>query len=133
REGEKQPAHQDADAIEKQGPPNQRPSNPAGRNASVSSRNPNDTAGAQDGPENVEVRLSTTPSNIAAITVPGKLCRPPSTQIANTRPMYSRPTEGSTGWMMIKNAPAIEAVAMEMANAMRLILIGSAAMSWSAT
>ena len=45
--------------------------------AFVSSRNPNDTAGAHDGPENVEVRLSTTPSNIAAITVPGRLCRPP--------------------------------------------------------
>ncbi len=26
--------------------------------------------------------------------------------MANTRPMYSRPTEGSTGWMMIRNAPA---------------------------
>ncbi len=53
--------------------------------------------------------------------------------MANTRPMYSRPTEGSTGWITISNAPAIEAVAIEMAKAVRLILIGSAAMSCSAS
>ena len=67
--------------------------------------------------------------------MPGRLPRPPSTQIANTRPMYSRPIDGSTGWMMIRNAPASEAVAIEIAKAMRLIRIGSAAInrraSWS--
>ena len=92
---------------------------PAGRNASVRRRIPNETAGAQEGPKNVAVRLSATPSSMAAMTVPGRLPRPPSTQIANTRPMYSRPTEGSTGWMMIKNAPASDAVAIEIANAVR--------------
>ena len=70
---------------------------------------------------------------MAAITVPGRLCRPPSTQMANTRPMYSRPTDGSTGWITIRSAPAIDAVAIEMAKAVRLILIGSAAMSCSAS
>src|SRR5882762_3553291 len=53
------------------------------------------------------------PSSIAAITVPGRLPRPPSTQIANTRPIYSRPTEGSTGWMMISNAPVEPSVGRE--------------------
>ena len=43
------------------------------------------------------VKLSTTPSSMAAITRAGRLPSPPSTQIANTRPIYSRPTEGSTG------------------------------------
>ena len=33
---------------------------------------------------------------------------PPSTQMANTRPIYSRPTDGSTGWMMMRKAPASE-------------------------
>ncbi len=72
------------------------------------------------------MKLSTMPSSIAPITVPGRLPSPPSTQIANTRPIYSRPTEGSTGWMMISSAPAIEAVAIEMPKAMRLMRIGSA-------
>ena len=76
--------------------------------------------------------LSTIPSSSAPITVPGRLPSPPSTQIANTRPMYSRPTEGSTGWMMIRNAPAMAAVAIEMPNATRLILIGFAAIRLSA-
>src|SRR6516225_12480294 len=66
---------------------------------------------------------------MAPITVPGRLPRPPSTQIANTRPMYSRPTDGSTGWMMIRNAPASDAVAIEIANAVRLMWVGLAAMS----
>ena len=57
----------------------------------------------------------------------------PSTQIANTRPIYSRPTEGSTGWMMIRKAPAMAAVAMEIPKAMRLMRIGSAAMSRKAS
>ncbi len=61
---------------------------------------------------------------MAPISVPVRLPSPPSTQIANTRPMYSRPTEGSTGWMMMRNAPASAAVAIEIANAMRLILTG---------
>ena len=58
---------------------------------------------------------------------------PPSTQMANTRPIYSRPTDGSTGWMMIRNAPASDAVAIEMPKAMRLMRIGSAAISCSAS
>src|SRR5258708_22351909 len=41
-------------------------------------------------------------------SVPGMLPSPPSTHMAKTRPIYSRPTEGSTGWMMISSAPAIE-------------------------
>jgi hypothetical protein len=77
--------------------------------------------------------LSTMPSSIAAIRVPGRLPNPPRTQIANTRPMYSRPTEGSIGWMMIRNAPASAAVAIEMPNAMRLMRTGSAAISRSAS
>ncbi len=70
---------------------------------------------------------------MAAIRVPGRLPSPPSTQIAKTRPIYSRPTEGSTGWMMMSNAPAIAAVAIEMPKAMRLMRIGSAAISCSAS
>ena len=70
------------------------------------------------------MKLSTTPSSIAPISVPGRLPSPPSTQIANTRPIYSRPTDGSTGWMTISSAPAIDAVAIEIANAMRLIRVG---------
>src|SRR4029078_6155244 len=66
------------------------------------------------------------PSSIAAITVPGRLPRPPSTQIANTRPIYSRPTEGSTGWMMISNAPATAVGAIEMPKAMALIRVREA-------
>ena len=58
---------------------------------------------------------------------------PPSTQIANTRPIYSRPTDGSTGWMMMRKAPASEAVAIEMPKAMRLMRIGSTAISCSAS
>src|SRR5580658_5052628 len=50
------------------------------------------------------------PSSIAAISVPGRLPMPPSTQTAKTRPIYSRPTEGSTGWMMMRKAPASDAV-----------------------
>ena len=67
------------------------------------------------------------PTSMAAITVPGRLPMPPSTQIAKTRPIYSRPTDGSTGWMMIRNAPASEAVAIEMPKAIRLMRIGSIA------
>ena len=67
------------------------------------------------------------PSSIAPISVPGRLPSPPSTQIANTRPIYSRPTDGSTGWMMIRSAPAIAAVAIEMPKAMRLMRVGDAA------
>ena len=64
---------------------------------------------------------------MAPITVPGRLPSPPSTQIANTRPIYSRPTEGSIGWMMIKSAPATDVVAIEMPKAMRLMRVGSTA------
>ncbi len=64
------------------------------------------------------------PSSMAAITVPGRLPMPPSTQMAKMRPMYSRPTDGSTGWMMIRKAPASAAVAIEMPKAMRLMRIG---------
>jgi len=48
----------------------------------------------------------------AAITMPGKLPRPPSTQMAKMRPIYSRPIDGSTGWMIMA-APASAAVAKE--------------------
>jgi hypothetical protein len=41
---------------------------------------------------------------MAAISVPGRLPNPPSTQIAKTRPIYSRPVDGSTGWILIRNA-----------------------------
>jgi len=67
----------------------------------------------------VEVRLSTIPTSMAPISVPGRLPRPPSTQMAKTRPIYSRPIEGSTGWMTMSSAPAIDAVAIEIAKAMR--------------
>src|ERR1700729_2130607 len=73
------------------------------------------------------------PSSMAPNSMPGRLPSPPSTQIANTRPIYSRPIDGSTGWMTIRNAPASDAVAIETAKAMRLIRIGSAPMSWSAS
>ena len=43
-------ADDEANQQEQAGAHVQRPSRPAGRTASVSSRNPNDTAGAQDGP-----------------------------------------------------------------------------------
>src|ERR1700732_5125194 len=99
---------------------------PLGRTARVTSRMPNETAGAQDGPKNVAVRLSAVPSVIAAITMPGKLHRPASTQMEKIRPIYSRPIEGSTGWMMIRQAPAGEAVAIDRPKAMRLILVGLA-------
>jgi hypothetical protein len=69
---------------------------------------------------------------MAAMSVPGRLPNPPRTQIAKTRPMYSRPIEGSTGWITIKNAPAMAAVAIEMPKAIRLIRVGSAAISLSA-
>ncbi len=72
------------------------------------------------------------PRIIAATTVPPKLPRPPSTAIANTRPMYSRPSEGSTGWITIRIAPPTDAVAIDSAKAMRLIRTGSAAISRSA-
>ena len=73
------------------------------------------------------------PSIIAPISVPGMLPSPPSTQMAKTRPIYSRPTDGSTGWMMISSAPAIEAVAIEIANAVRLMRVGDAAISCKAS
>src|SRR5262249_32387567 len=133
RDREQRRADSDCDEREQPGTHDHRPRMPAGRNASVSSKNPNDTAGAHDGPEKVAGKRSTTPSRIAAITVPGRLPMPPITQMANTRPMYSRPTEGSTGWITMRNAPASEAVAIEMANAMRLIRIGSAAIRRSAS
>ena len=66
---------------------------------------------------------------MAPISVPGMLPSPPRTQMANTRPIYSRPTDGSTGWMMISSAPAIAQVAIEMANAVRLMRVGDAAIS----
>src|SRR5262249_39120676 len=112
-----------------------RPNRPAGRSASVSKRKPNDTAGAHDGPRKgrLAVRLSTIPSSSAAISVPGRLPSPPSTQIANTRPIYSRPIEGSTGWITMSSAPAIDAVAIESAKAVRLMRVGEAAINRSAS
>ena len=79
------------------------------------------------------MKLSRMPSSMAPITVPGRLPSPPSTQIANTRPIYSRPTDGSTGWMMIRSAPATDVVAIEMPKAMRLIAVGDAPISRSAS
>ena len=48
--GEDNPADDQANQEEGAGAHVQRPNRPAGRTASVSNRNPNDTAGAQDGP-----------------------------------------------------------------------------------
>src|SRR4029450_13513446 len=64
------------------------------------------------------------PSSIEAMTVPGRLPMPPSTQMANTRPIYSRPTDGSTGWMMMRKAPAKAAVAIGKPEGMRLVGVG---------
>jgi len=47
--------------------------------------------------------------------------------------MYSRPIDGSTGWMMIRKTPATAAVAIEMPKAMRLIATGLTAISRSAS
>ena len=77
-------------------------------------------------------RFSTSPSEIAATTVPGRLPRPPKTQIANTRPMKSRPTAGCKGSMTMMKAPASAALAQAMPKAMRLIRTGDAATSRSA-
>ncbi len=98
-----------------------RPSRPAGRTASVSSRKPKahrrrpgrPVEGRGEALHDAEQHRRDHRSRQAA--------QPPSTQIANTRPIYSRPTDGSTGWMMISSAPAIDAVAIEMPKAMRLM------------
>ena len=57
---------------------------------------------------------------------------PPSTTIANTRPMYRRFIDGSTGPITIKSAPATDAVAIESPKASCLIPTGSAPIRRSA-
>ena len=74
--------------------------------ASVSSRKPNATAGAQDAPAKIDVRFSITPKQHRGDHVPGKLPMPPSTAMAKTRPMKSRPIDGSTGSSTSSSAPA---------------------------
>src|SRR5205823_10992481 len=101
-----------------------RPSSPEGLNPSAASSNPNDTAGAHDGPKNVDVNDSAIPSTNAPSRVPQIEPMPPSTQTANTSPMYSRPMAGCTGWMTIRNAPATPAVAIASANASRSTRVG---------
>ena len=64
-----------------------RPNRPEGRHASVARSTPKATAGDHDAPMKIVERFSTSPSDIAATIVPGRLPRPPKTQIANTRPM----------------------------------------------
>src|SRR5689334_21335248 len=64
------------------------PRSPDGRSASASKSAPNDTAGDQEGPKNVEVNELATPSTTAPTRVPPMLPSPPSTATAKTRPMY---------------------------------------------
>src|SRR5215831_8723370 len=80
-----------------------RPSSPVGLKASAASRMPNETAGAHDGPKKVAVNDSARPSTSAPRSVPQIEPMPPSTQTAKTSPMYSRPTDGCTGWMTISS------------------------------
>src|SRR5439155_9662903 len=101
-----------------------RPSNPDGLKASAARSSPNDTAGAHDGPKNVDVNDSASPSTNAPSSVPQIEPMPPSTETANTKPMYSRPRAGCTGWMTIRNAPATPAVAIESANASPFTRVG---------
>jgi hypothetical protein len=69
-------------------------------------------------------RFSTSPNEIAAMTVPGTLPRPPKTQIANTRPMNWRPTSGCNGSMTMMKEPASAALAQATPKAMRLMRTG---------
>ena len=48
---------------------------------------PNETASDHEGPKNVAIRLSATPRMTAATSVPPMLPMPPSTVMANIRPM----------------------------------------------
>src|ERR1700733_7130690 len=112
--------------------PRLRPNRPEGRHASVANSTPKATAGDHEAPMKMVARFSTSPSDTAATTVPGGPPRPPKTQIANTRPMNSRPTSGWSGWIMMMNAPASAALAQAMPKAMRLMGIGDTATSRSA-
>src|SRR5206468_3392826 len=56
-----------------------RPSNPEGLKASAANSSPNDTAGAHDGPKNVDVNDSAIPSTNAPSRVPQIEPMPPST------------------------------------------------------
>ena len=80
----------------------------------------------------MDVKLSATPSSSAAASVPPMLPMPPSTVMAKTRPIYSRPMEGSIGTMIMSSAPARLAVAIPTPKAMVLIWIGFAPMRRSA-
>src|SRR5207249_1208635 len=70
-----------------EGPVAHRPSNPDGLKARAARSSPNDTAGAHDGPKNVDVNDSASPSTNAPSSVPQIEPMPPSTQTAKTRPM----------------------------------------------
>ena len=98
----------------------------------VANRTPNATAGDQDAPMKMVERFSTRPRDTAATIVPGRLPRPPKTQIAKTRPMNSRPTAGCSGSITIMKAPASAALAQAIPNAMRLMRTGETATSRSA-
>src|SRR5262249_27567361 len=88
-QGEDDPGrdHREADDERERDAGHQRPKRPAGRTARAASRMPNDTASDQEGPKKVDIRLSTTPRITAATSVPPMLPMPPSTVIANIRPM----------------------------------------------
>src|SRR5258705_7176458 len=58
------------------------PNIPEGLNASVASSRPKDTAGAHEGPKNVEVKDSASPSTKAPSSVPRIEPMPPSTHTA---------------------------------------------------
>ena len=102
-------------------------------NAKASSSVPNDTAGAHDGPKNVDVNDSANPRMSAPRSVPQSEPMPPSTHTANTSPMYSRPIEGYTGCITIRNAPATPAVAIDSANAYSFTRTGLIAIRRSAS
>ncbi len=67
-----------------------------------------------------------------AASVPGMLPSPASTATQNVRPMYRRPSPGSTGPTMISSAPASAQVPVAMPNAHCLMRMGSAPISASA-
>ncbi len=71
--------------------------------------------------------VSAMPRIMAAISVPGRLVMPPSTQMAKARPMNSRPIDGSTDWMRISSTPATMAVATAMPKAISLVFDGTGA------
>src|SRR5207247_2396493 len=101
-----------------------RPKSPDGLKARVASSSPKETAGAHDGPAKVAVKDSASPSTNASASVPRIEPMPPSTHTAKTRPMYSRPIAGCTGWITMRKEPATAAVAIESAKASSLTRTG---------